>query len=273
MGIFPIIQHQDRHPDLIMFRHPIDRVPSHTEIRVGANQEAITYEGGTACLHTYGTEPILHGMDIDAFLLDAISVLKNEGTFDCESYFVETTYVDDAEWGVDDIVYNHICHPSSVPYHFGLSGTVRIEIEDTSKSISFFRGQKYMTRWMLNEASTLFIAETIRANIAQIIKGNHFDIYYIEDYLPKLTNLLREIIEVTENRLGLRFSNFSIKHIQKVSDWSRPPMDNFSPDIVGMFHGLTPSEKKTFLEQFSQILTTTEDIRIFKEVTEQIERR
>ncbi len=252
--------------EVIMIRHPVDKVFSNTKLEVAEGQEAVVCESG-ALRGPYceGETALLENLDADAFILDMVSKMKHQRPFKCKTYFVSRNKNYKFNWGTGDLYYN-LHHPSAVPYHFGMSGSITVEIYDSVKFTSAFIGNSYVTTTMFDKVITAFVADSVKGSFAEKIRNNHMDIYYIEDYMQQLSELLKKNVEDALNEIGVCVRKFSIEHIQKIGKWERPPMDHLSMSTVSKFQELSPSEKQFFFERINQLVATNEDRALLEEV-------
>ncbi len=267
------IKYEQTIENLIMILHPIDRVFSNTRLEVAEGQEAVTYESGTLRgPYGEGERRLLESVDGDAFVLDIVSRLRRQRPFKCRTYFVAGNRNYTFNWGVGNLVFN-VHNPSVAPYRFGMSGTITINITDSVKFVGAFLNNNYVTVQMLDMLITEFVSENIKANISEIIRNNHMDIYYIEDYMNKMSDLLMKYIAEATEIAGMSIRSFSVEHIKRTGEWVRPPMDQVSEGAVNRFQKLSPDEKELFFKQFSQLVTTDEDRELLVNVINSTEGR
>lgn len=258
--------------DVIMVKHPIDKVFSNTKLEVLEGQEAVICESGTLRgPYCEGETSLLESMDSDALILDVFARIKHQRPFKCKTYFVSRNEIYQLNWGTGDLFYN-LHHPNAMPYHFGMSGSITVEINDSVKFVNAFINNNYVTTTMFDSVITAFVADSIKKSIAEKIRNNHMDIYYIDDYMQQLSELLKKTVEDALSEMGVGVKRFSIEHIKKIGKWERPPMDPLSMTTVNKFQELTPSEKVVIFERFSQLLETNEDRALLNEVINSEER-
>lgn len=259
------IEYPNDIPEAVVVKHPIDKVLSNTRLMVDEGQEAVTRtDRDRGHVHEDG-EHVLY-QESGMFLDDAMGILTNQRLFTCKTYFVNTEGAYDIQWGAPDLYYS-LHHPNVSSYHFGLSGNMSYEITDAAKVVETYASKKdYLTKNMLEELITSVVAEVIKSNISETIKNNHIDIYYIDDYMTMLSEVLGKTVGKVLFETGIRIRSFDVVNLVKNSEWEREPMDEVSVGSMETFQHMTASEKRHFFEYFNHFLDA-EERALLEEVT------
>lgn len=216
-GLASIIKYEgDR--DTLIWKHPIEDFNLGSQLIVHESQEAIFFKDGQA-LDLFG--PGRYTLETQQLpLLEKLYQLPTdtEGTFHSEVYFINKTVQMALKWGTPEKV-RFIDPLTGVPLELGASGEMNLQVADSRKLLVKLVGTGKGISWGDGGVGSLqamfrpLIANTVKANLASVIKAEAIDLLEIDEKLDVLSATLKEKLLPGFEEYGLTVPQFYVNRI------------------------------------------------------------
>ncbi len=218
-GLASVIKYEGDNETLI-WKHPVEDFNMGSQLIVHESQEAIFFRDGQALdlfgpgRYTLETQqlPILEK------LYDVPS--GSDQTFHSEVYFVNKTVQMAIKWGTPDKV-RFIDPLTSAPLEIGASGELNLQVKDSRKLLVKLVGTTAGISWgdqagftkSLQNAFRPLIANTVKANLPAVIKGQQIDLLEVDEKVGEISAALHEKLLPGFEEYGLAIPQFYVTHI------------------------------------------------------------
>ena len=206
--------------DTLVWKHPIEDFNLGSQLIVHESQEAVFFRDGQA-LDLFG--PGRYTLDTQQLpLLEKLYKLPTdtEGTFHSEVYYINKAIQPAIKWGTPEKV-RFIDPLTGVPLELGASGELHIQVADSRKLLIKLVGTTKGVAWDDREGFTHslqstfrpLIANTVKVNLAGVIKASAIDLLEIDEHLDLISQTLAEKLRPGFGEYGLSVPQFYVTNV------------------------------------------------------------
>lgn len=218
-GLASIIKYEGDN-DTLIWKHPIEDFNLGSQLIVHESQEAIFFRDGQA-LDLFGAgRYTLETQQLP--ILEKLYKLPTdtEGTFHSEVYYINKTIQPAIKWGTPEKV-RFIDPLTGVPLELGASGELHLQVADSRKLLVKLVGTTKGIAWedrdgfthSLQSTFRPLIANTVKSNLAGIIKASAIDLLEIDEHLDSISQSIAEKLRPGFEEYGLTVSKFYVTHV------------------------------------------------------------
>lgn len=193
--------------NLLVWKHPMDKMYESTDIVVQEAQEAIVLVNGHL-LDVYKTgRYCIHREEKRLFSLPTI--------YDCSIFFINTGEQMEIKWGTDSQI--ELLEPTyGFPMQIGASGQMSLRVFDSQLFMNHVVGyQKSLSTKELTTKFRALLNMKVKTYLAKIIKDEKLNIFEIDEHLQDISTVLQALLHPHFEEYGLALDNFYVMTIAK----------------------------------------------------------
>lgn len=204
-----------------IWKHPSEDFNSLTQLVVHESQEAIFMMNGQA-LDLFGPgRYTLETQNIPEVGKMLKRLTGDKTPFHCEVYFINKTVQMAIKWGTDSKV--RFLDPNlGIPLEIGACGEMNLTVSDSRKLLVKLVGTTNGIAWgengsgftkSLQNSFRPLISTAVKTHLSSAIKSENINILEIDENLEKLSDVLRQRINIGFEEYGLTIPQFYITNV------------------------------------------------------------
>ena len=195
--------------NLLVWKHPMDKMYESTDIVVQEGQEAIVFVNGHF-VDLYKTGRFrIHTEEKKLFSLPTI--------YDCSIFFINIGEQMDIKWGTDSQI--ELLEPNyGFPIQIGASGQMSLRVFDSQLFMDLVVGyQKTLSTKELTTKFRALLNMKVKTYLSKIIKDGKLNIFEIDEHLQDISTILKTLLCPHFKEYGLVLESFYVMTIAKSS--------------------------------------------------------